>query len=122
MRQRDAATRIWFARDEATTFEGSSVDANEQSFGHLFFTKDCPADKRVSLEEGARVMLLVNVDLEAKGEERAGRGDLACGQEPLCAVCHDVELLCIGANTESQYMRYASAGRAGRGRGPFSLT
>jgi ATP-dependent DNA helicase PIF1 len=76
LRQRGASTRIWFARDEAATFEGSSADTNEQSFGHFFFTKDCPADKRVSLEEGARVMLLVNLDLEAKGEEKLVNGTL----------------------------------------------
>ena len=77
--QRGARKWIWMARDRASAFEGSLADVSttaNSGFGHMFFAKDCPAEKRVTLVEGARVMLLTNLDLEAKGQEKLVNGSL----------------------------------------------
>ena len=74
---------IWMARDGATAFDGSdTVRSIATGLGKTFFEEDCPAEKRTTLVEGARVMLLVNLDLDADGQDKLVNGSLGTFLRP----------------------------------------
>ena len=76
------------ANDWVTVDEDSSELGHEEAYRRLMraepgsFFGDCLAEKRIDLCEGARVILLYNLDLDAEGDQKLCNGSLGVVSSP----------------------------------------